>query len=171
MPPNGMLRDALTQEGAKRALALSALGNDYTPVASILDEKAFVNGIVGLNATGGSTNLLIHLIAMARAGGIILDWEDFSDISDITPLLARVYPNGLADVNHFHAAALGDEEIAGNLPFEGVQALFEAVDGFGAGQIGIDKDCRIGREVDVIDCIEGLDTGNRGPVGSRDLLP
>ncbi|HCQ58094.1 MAG TPA: phosphogluconate dehydratase, partial [Sulfitobacter sp.] len=76
VPPNGMLRDALTQEGAKRALALSALGNDYTPVASILDEKAFVNGIVGLNATGGSTNLLIHLIAMARAGGIILDWED-----------------------------------------------------------------------------------------------
>ena len=104
VPPNGLLRDALTQEGAKRALALSALGNDYTPVASILDEKAFVNGIVGLNATGGSTNLLIHLIAMARAGGIILDWEDFSDISDITPLLARVYPNGLADVNHFHAA-------------------------------------------------------------------
>jgi len=104
VPPNGMLRDALTQEGAKRALALSALGNDYTPVASVLDEKAFVNGIVGLNATGGSTNLLIHLIAMARAGGIILDWEDFSDISDITPLLARVYPNGLADVNHFHAA-------------------------------------------------------------------
>ncbi|MFG6595540.1 phosphogluconate dehydratase [Sulfitobacter sp. 1A13368] len=102
--PNGSLRDALTQEGAKRALALSALGNDYTPVASVLDEKAFVNGIVGLNATGGSTNLLIHLIAMARAGGIILDWEDFSDISDVTPLLARVYPNGLADVNHFHAA-------------------------------------------------------------------
>ncbi|MBO9429488.1 phosphogluconate dehydratase [Sulfitobacter sp. R18_1] len=104
VPPNGSLRDALTQEGAKRALALSALGNDYTPVASVLDEKAFVNGIVGLNATGGSTNLLIHLIAMARAGGIILDWEDFSDISDVVPLLARVYPNGLADVNHFHAA-------------------------------------------------------------------
>ena len=104
VPPNGSLRDALTQEGAKRALALSALGNDYTPLASVLDEKAFVNGIVGLNATGGSTNLLIHLIAMARAGGIILDWEDFSDISDVTPLLARVYPNGLADVNHFHAA-------------------------------------------------------------------
>jgi len=104
VPPNGSLRDALTQEGAKRALALSAMGNDYTPVASVLDEKAFVNGIVGLNATGGSTNLLIHLIAMARAGGIILDWEDFSDISDVTPLLARVYPNGLADVNHFHAA-------------------------------------------------------------------
>ena len=102
--PNTDLRDALTVEGAKRALSLSALGNSYTPVCDVLDEKAFVNGIVGLNATGGSTNLLIHLIAMARAGGIILDWEDFSDLSEITPLLARVYPNGLADVNQFHAA-------------------------------------------------------------------
>lgn len=102
--PGTPLRDALTREGAKRALALSALGNAYTPVCDILDEKAFVNGIVGLNATGGSTNLLIHLVAMARAGGIVLDWEDFSDLSDVTPLMARVYPNGLADVNHFHAA-------------------------------------------------------------------
>ncbi|MEL6464643.1 MAG: phosphogluconate dehydratase [Pseudomonadota bacterium] len=102
--PNTPLRDALTVEGAKRALSLSALGNNYTPVCSILDEKAFVNGIVGLNATGGSTNLLIHLIAMARAGGIVLDWEDFCDLSEVTPLIARVYPNGLADVNHFHAA-------------------------------------------------------------------
>ena len=102
--PNTGLRDALTKAGAKRALALSDLGNNYTPVCDILTEKAFVNGIVGLNATGGSTNLLIHLVAMARAGGIILDWQDFSDISEVTPLLARVYPNGLADVNHFHAA-------------------------------------------------------------------
>lgn len=104
VPPSSGLRDALTQEGARRALALSALGNDYTPVCDILDEKAYVNGIVGLNATGGSTNLLIHLIAMARAGGIILDWQDFEDLSEATPLMARVYPNGLADVNHFHAA-------------------------------------------------------------------
>ncbi|WP_027256051.1 phosphogluconate dehydratase [Leisingera aquimarina] len=104
VPPGTGLRDALTQEGAKRALSLSALGNHYTPVCSILDEKAFVNGIVGLNATGGSTNLLIHLVAMARAGGIVLDWQDFSDLSEVTPLMARVYPNGLADVNHFHAA-------------------------------------------------------------------
>ncbi|MEO9649992.1 MAG: phosphogluconate dehydratase [Roseobacter sp.] len=102
--PNTGLRDALTKAGAKRALELSDLGNDYTPVCDVLDEKAFVNGIVGLNATGGSTNLLIHLVAMARAGGIILDWQDFSDLSEVTPLLARVYPNGLADVNHFHAA-------------------------------------------------------------------
>ena len=102
--PNTPLRDALTIEGARRALAISALGNEYTPVCDVLDERAFVNGIVGLNATGGSTNLLIHLIAMARAAGILLDWEDFADLSDATPLMARVYPNGLADVNHFHAA-------------------------------------------------------------------
>lgn len=102
--PGTPLRDALTVEGARRALALSALGNTYTPVCEVLDERAFVNGIVGLNATGGSTNLLIHLVAMARAGGIILDWQDFSRLSEITPLMARVYPNGLADVNHFHAA-------------------------------------------------------------------
>lgn len=102
--PNTELRDALTREGAKRALSLSALGNDYTPVCDILDERAFVNGIVGLNATGGSTNLVIHLVAMARAGGIVLDLQDFTDLSAVTPLMARVYPNGLADVNHFHAS-------------------------------------------------------------------
>ncbi len=102
--PGTPLREALTVEGAKRALSLSALGNNYTPVCEVLDEKAYANGIVGLMATGGSTNLLIHLIAMARAGGIILDWQDFAELSDVVPLLARVYPNGLADVNHFHAA-------------------------------------------------------------------
>lgn len=104
VPPDTDLRRALTVEGARRALSMSALGDTYTPVCDILDERAFVNGIIGLNATGGSTNLLIHLVAMARAGGILLDWQDFSDLSDITPLMARVYPNGLADVNHFHAA-------------------------------------------------------------------
>ncbi|WP_027257505.1 phosphogluconate dehydratase [Leisingera aquimarina] len=102
--PGTPLREALTVEGAKRALSLSALGNNYTPVCDVLDEKAYANGIVGLMATGGSTNLLIHLIAMARAGGILLDWQDFADLSEAVPLLAKVYPNGLADVNHFHAA-------------------------------------------------------------------
>ena len=102
--PGTDLRAALTAEGARRALSLSALGNNYTPVCDILNEKAFANGIVGLHATGGSTNLLIHLVAMAKAGGILLDWQDFSDLSEVTPLMARVYPNGLADVNHFHAA-------------------------------------------------------------------
>lgn len=102
--PGTDLRDALTRESAKRALEITALGNDYTPVGAILDEKAFVNGMVGLMATGGSTNLVLHLPAMARAAGVILDLQDFSDISDVVPLLAKVYPNGLADVNHFHAA-------------------------------------------------------------------
>ncbi len=102
--PGTPLRDALTVAGTERALSITALGNDYTPVADILDERAFVNAIVGLMATGGSTNLLIHLLAMARAAGITLDWQDFSEISAITPLIARVYPNGLADINHFHAA-------------------------------------------------------------------
>lgn len=102
--PNTPLRDALTVEGARLAAGLSDLGNGYAPVSDILDEKAYVNGIVGLMATGGSTNLLIHLIAMARASGVILDWEDFDDIASVVPLLTRIYPNGLADVNHFHAA-------------------------------------------------------------------
>ena len=102
--PNTPLRDALTRYGAQQALAISDLGSNYTPVAHILDERAYINGIVGLMATGGSTNLLIHLVAMARASGIILEWSDFAEVSHAVPLLARVYPNGLADVNHFHAA-------------------------------------------------------------------
>ena len=102
--PNTPLRDALTIAGVQRAAALTQLGNDYLPSGEILDEKAFVNGMVGLMATGGSTNLVIHLPAMARAAGVLLDIEDFHDISEAVPLMARVYPNGLADVNHFHAA-------------------------------------------------------------------
>ena len=102
--PNTPLRDALTDFGAKHALSISDLSSNYIPVSKVLDEKAYVNGIVGLMATGGSTNLLIHLIAMARASGIIIDWSDFAEISKVIPLLAKVYPNGLADVNHFHAA-------------------------------------------------------------------
>ncbi|GGF61039.1 phosphogluconate dehydratase [Azorhizobium oxalatiphilum] len=102
--PNTPLRDALTREGAKRALAISALGNHYTPLGRMLDEKAFVNGVVGLHATGGSTNHTLHIVAMAAAAGITLTWDDFSDLADVVPLLARVYPNGKADVNHFHAA-------------------------------------------------------------------
>ncbi|SFV36395.1 phosphogluconate dehydratase [Devosia crocina] len=102
--PGTPLRDALTREATKRALSLSAQGNDYTPIGHIMDEKAFVNGLVGLHATGGSTNHTMHLIAMAAAAGIQITWDDMSDLSDATPLLARVYPNGVADVNHFHAA-------------------------------------------------------------------
>ncbi len=102
--PNTPLRDALTAAATQRAAQITGLGNEFTPTCDILDEKAFVNGIVGLMATGGSTNLVIHVIAMARAAGIIIECSDFNDISDVTPQLAKVYPNGLADVNHFHAA-------------------------------------------------------------------
>ncbi|WP_343501403.1 phosphogluconate dehydratase [Alloyangia pacifica] len=102
--PNTPLRDALTEAGAKRALAITALGNEYRPVCDVLDAKAFVNGIVGLMATGGSTNLVLHLPAMARAAGVALELSDFDQISQAVPLMAKVYPNGLADVNHFHAA-------------------------------------------------------------------
>ncbi|MEL6522633.1 MAG: phosphogluconate dehydratase [Pseudomonadota bacterium] len=102
--PGTPLRDALTVAGTERALQITALGNDFRPAAHVLDEKAFVNGIVGLMATGGSTNLVLHLPAMARAAGVILDIQDFSELSEVTPLMAKVYPNGLADVNHFHAA-------------------------------------------------------------------
>ncbi len=102
--PGTPLREALTVAATERALAITAQGNDYRPAGKVLDERAFVNGIVGLMATGGSTNLVLHLPAMARAAGIELALEDFAEISEAVPLMAKVYPNGLADVNHFHAA-------------------------------------------------------------------
>ena len=102
--PNTPLRDALTREATRQALSITALGNDYRPVGRMIDERSIVNGVVGLHATGGSTNHTIHLIAMAAAAGISLTWQDISELSDAVPLLARVYPNGLADVNHFDAA-------------------------------------------------------------------
>ena len=102
--PGTPLREALTTAAVERAAQITALGNDFRPVGEILDERAYVNGLVGLMATGGSTNLVLHLPAMARASGILLDLEDFADISEVVPLMAKVYPNGLADVNHFHAA-------------------------------------------------------------------
>ena len=117
--PGTSLRDALTEEAAQRAAAITQQGNDYRPVSEILDERAFVNGIVGLMATGGSTNLVLHLPAMARAAGVVLDIEDFNDLSAVTPLMAKVYPNGLADVNHFHAAG-GLAYMIGQLLDEGL---------------------------------------------------
>jgi phosphogluconate dehydratase len=102
--PGTPLRDALTTAAVERAARITALGNDFRPAGEILDERAYVNGLVGLMATGGSTNLVLHLPAMARASGVILDLQDFADLSDVVPLMAKVYPNGLADVNHFHAA-------------------------------------------------------------------
>ena len=102
--PGTPLRDALTAAAAKRVGAITALGDAYTPIGRIVDERAVVNGIVGLLATGGSTNHTIHLVAIARAAGIVIDWDDFDALSGSVPLLARVYPNGKADVNQFHAA-------------------------------------------------------------------
>ncbi|MBY5404487.1 phosphogluconate dehydratase [Rhizobium leguminosarum] len=102
--PGTPLREALTREAAKRALAITALGNEFTPAGEMIDERSVVNGVVGLHATGGSTNHTLHLVAMARAAGIHLTWQDIAELSEIVPLLARVYPNGLADVNHFQAA-------------------------------------------------------------------
>jgi phosphogluconate dehydratase len=102
--PNTPLRDALTREATRRALAITAMGNEFTPAGEMIDERSIVNGVVGLHATGGSTNHTMHLVAMARAAGIVLTWQDISELSDHIPLLARVYPNGLADVNHFQAA-------------------------------------------------------------------
>jgi len=102
--PGTALRDELTRAAARRAAAITHLGDDFTPIGKMVDEKTIVNAIVGLLATGGSTNHTMHLVAIARCAGIVIDWNDFSALSAAVPLLARVYPNGKADVNQFHAA-------------------------------------------------------------------
>ncbi len=102
--PGDELRDNLTREATARALQITALGSEYTPVGEVVDEACIVNAIVGLLATGGSTNHTIHLIAIARCAGITIDWDDFSELSAAVPSLTRIYPNGSADVNQFHAA-------------------------------------------------------------------
>ncbi len=102
--PNTPLRDALTAACAKRAVAIRDGGNEYTPFSAVIDAKSMVNAIAGLLATGGSTNHTLHILAMGRAAGILIDWQDFHDLSHVTPLITRVYPNGSEDVNAFHAA-------------------------------------------------------------------
>ncbi|WP_026413697.1 phosphogluconate dehydratase [Actinomadura oligospora] len=105
VPPHTELRDGLTRAAGRRVVEITDLrGEAYTPVGELLDERAFVNGVVALLATGGSTNHTLHLVAMAAAAGIELTWDDFDELSRVTPLLTRLYPNGTADVNHFHAA-------------------------------------------------------------------
>jgi phosphogluconate dehydratase len=104
VPPNSPLRDALTEAAAGRAARITALGNEYLPLAHVVDEAAIVNAVVGLLATGGSTNHTLHLVAIARCAGIAITWDDFSDLSSVVPLLARIYPNGSADINRFQAA-------------------------------------------------------------------
>jgi phosphogluconate dehydratase len=102
--PNTPMRDALTAEAARQALKITAQGQQYTPVGRLVDEKSIVNAIVALLATGGSTNHTLHLVAIAKAAGLVIDWDDFSKLSAVVPLVTRIYPNGTADVNHFHAA-------------------------------------------------------------------
>ncbi|RSM60910.1 phosphogluconate dehydratase [Amycolatopsis sp. WAC 01376] len=111
--PNSPLRKALTEEAGRRVVKLSR-GEEYTPISGVIDEKAVVNGVIALLATGGSTNHTMHLVAIAAAAGIQLTWDDFSDLSAVIPLLARVYPNGSADINHFHAAG-GIQFLVGTL--------------------------------------------------------
>lgn len=102
--PGTELRDALTRESARQAIRITEQNGRFTPLYEVVNEKTIVNGLVALLATGGSTNHTMHMIAIARAAGIIINWDDFSDLSDVVPLLARIYPNGEADINHFQAA-------------------------------------------------------------------
>ncbi len=104
VPPETPLRNALTRAAVQRLAAISGMGSDPRPLARVVDEKAIVNACVGLLATGGSTNHAIHLPAMARAAGVLIDWQDLDELSAAVPLIARVYPNGAGDVNQFHAA-------------------------------------------------------------------
>ena len=102
--PGTELREALTRSAARQVTRITDLGDNYTPIGHIVDAKAIVNGLVALLATGGSTNHTMHLVAVARAAGYHINWDDFSDISNAVPLLTRIYPNGSADINHFTAA-------------------------------------------------------------------
>ncbi|NYG53722.1 phosphogluconate dehydratase [Nocardioides perillae] len=102
--PGTPLREALTREAGRRVVEITRAGGEPTPIGEVVDEKAVVNACVALLATGGSTNHTVHLVAIARAAGITLTWDDLSDLSAVVPLLTRMYPNGTADVNHFHAA-------------------------------------------------------------------
>lgn len=98
------LRDALTRAASERIAAMTHLGDDYTPLAHVISEKSVVNAMVGLLATGGSTNETMHLVAIARAAGIRIDWNDFAELSDAVPLIVRIYPNGSGDINSFQQA-------------------------------------------------------------------
>ncbi|RZQ59965.1 phosphogluconate dehydratase [Amycolatopsis suaedae] len=113
VPPGTPLRRALTEQAGRRAVEISR-GEEYTPIGAVVDEKAIVNGVVALLATGGSTNHTMHLPAIAAAAGIQLTWDDFAELSAVVPTLAHVYPNGSADINHFHAAG-GVQFVIGTL--------------------------------------------------------
>ncbi|GMM92697.1 phosphogluconate dehydratase [Qipengyuania sp. MTN3-11] len=115
--PGNRLRQELTRAAIHRLTEIGWRGDDYRPLGACVDEKAIVNAVVGLLATGGSTNHVIHLPAIARAAGIQLDWDDMDELSDVVPLIASVYPNGAGDINYFHAA--------GGMPFV-IRELLEA---------------------------------------------
>ncbi|WP_158888762.1 phosphogluconate dehydratase [Amycolatopsis anabasis] len=150
VPPGTPLRRALTEEAARRVVALSR-GPEYTPIAEVVDECSIVNGVVALLATGGSTNHTLHLVAVAAAAGIRLTWDDFADLSAIVPLLANVYPNGSADINHFHAAG-GVQFLIGTLLDAGLlHADVRTVAGYGLDRYRrepiLDGDRLVWREV------------------------
>ncbi|MCT0749370.1 phosphogluconate dehydratase [Pseudomonas aeruginosa] len=125
--PNTPLRDELTREAARQASRLTTENGNYVPMAEIVDEKAIVNSVVALLATGGSTNHTLHLLAIAQAAGIQLTWQDMSELSHVVPTLARIYPNGQADINHFQAAGgmsfLIRQLLDGGLLHEDVQTV------------------------------------------------
>jgi phosphogluconate dehydratase len=125
--PGTPLRDALTDAAARQVTRITDLGDEYRPIGHIVDAKAIVNGLVGLLATGGSTNHTMHLVAVAKAAGFIVNWDDFADISSAVPLLTRIYPNGSADINHFTAAGgmalLIRELLEGGLLHNDVQTI------------------------------------------------
>jgi phosphogluconate dehydratase len=102
--PGTVMREAMTRAAVATLNQLSPLSPDYMPLGEMINEKSIVNGIIGLLATGGSTNHTIHLVAIARAAGVMINWQDMAELSEVVPLLCRIYPNGLADVNHFQAA-------------------------------------------------------------------
>lgn len=154
---NTALREALTSEAAKTILTMTDLKGTYKPIADIIDERSFVNAIVGLMATGGSTNHTIHIIAMARAAGIILNWDDFDAISKVTPLLCKMYPNGQADVNHFREAG-------------GMSVVISQL--LDAGLVHNDVETIVGRGLDAYIAEPSLNSGaltfEKGAKSSRD---
>lgn len=162
---NTPLRESLTAYAAKSVLEMTELRGTYKPIADIIDERSFVNAIVGLMATGGSTNHTIHLIAMARAAGIILNWDDFDEISKVTPLLCKMYPNGQADVNHFREAGGMSVVIAQLLDAGLVHNDVETIVGKGLdayivepslndGTLTFEPGPKISRDLDVISSID-----------------
>jgi len=158
--PGTKLRQALDRAAVHRVAAIGQKGNDYRPLARCVDEKAIVNAAIGLLATGGSTNHAIHIPAMARAAGIRFDWDDLAELSHVVPLLARVYPNGAGDVNHFHeAGGIGyviGELLEAGLAHRDVLTVSEGDLSRYAEEPGLDEDTLVWRDP--------------GPSGNREML-